>query len=294
MKKALLLYLPVIHSGYLKFLKGHTDAHTIFLVGENLIKELSMLYPEEISLRSLVRDPRCLDSVSTTLFLQQIFPQTKICVLDQKGIQNLAEYDMVVMPDEQICTFLHFAYPEIFDNGKVKYESTFLRWDMPKAIAQMTVLSDYEITLMDLTQMGLISVHDKAFQEAQKSSDWWRQVGCVLVKKGEILLVGYNKHLPSEYENDIKGDPRSNFNAGEYIEFSSAIHAEAGVIGTAASLGICTKGLEIFVTTFPCPACAALVATSGISRMFFVDGYSNVNALSVLREYGVEIVRVID
>jgi dCMP deaminase len=164
---------------------------------------------------------------------------------------------------------------------------------MPSAIANREVDCDFKISSQDLFLLGLKEVHDRAFAEAQKSSDWWRQVGAVLFREKEILLAAFNRHLPTEYETEFEGDPRSNFQAGEYIEFSSAIHGEAGLIGAAASRGICTRGLEIFATTFPCPACAALIATSGLKRLYFVEGYSNVNALATLREYGVEIVQVV-
>lgn len=293
MKKALLLYLPVIHQGYTEFLWKHRDAEAVFLIGQNLIKELASIYPEEISLRSLMRDPRCLGSGLMQILVQQVLSRTEIHVLDSVSDIRLEEYDTFVMPDEDFCRFFSFTYPRIFEGKKVEYELTFLRWDMPSSIANVHVDSDYTIASDDLVRLGLESVQDRAFTEAYKSSDWWRQVGGVLFKGEEILLTSYNRHLPTELETAFKGDPRSNFQAGQYIEFSSAIHAEAGLVGAAASRGICTKGLEIFTTTFPCPACAALIATSGLKRLYFVDGYSNVNALQTLREYGVEIVRVV-
>lgn len=292
MKKALLLYLPVIHQGYTEFLWKHRDAKSVFLIGQNLIKKLATSHPDEVSLRSLVRDPRCLESQVAQILVSHFIPDVSIYLLESFEDFSLVLCDKLIMPDEEICRFLHSVYPELI-RSKVEYEQTFLRWDMPSAIRNVQVDSDYTIASDDLIMIGLEPIQDRAFAEARKSSDWWRQVGGVLFRGEEILLASYNKHLPTELETALKGDPRSNFQAGEYIEFSSAIHAEAGLIGTAGSQGICTKGLEIFTTTFPCPACAALIATSGLKRLYFVDGYSNINALQTLREYGVEIVRVV-
>jgi dCMP deaminase len=107
------------------------------------------------------------------------------------------------------------------------------------------------------------------------------------------MLSAHNTHLPSVYEVYYAGDPRSNFNAGESIEISKAIHSEASIIAQASKYGVSTKGCELFVTTFPCPACANLIALSGITRVYFADGYSLVGSIDVLREYGVEVVRVV-
>ena len=62
------------------------------------------------------------------------------------------------------------------------------------------------------------------------------------------------------------GDPRSNFDAGKNIELSKFIHAEASLIAQAAKQGAKLEGASIYVTTFPCPVCARLVATAGLRK----------------------------
>ncbi len=37
----------------------------------------------------------------------------------------------------------------------------------------------------------------QAFKESEKSSDWWRRIGVLAVKKGKILLTGFNS--PSSF-----------------------------------------------------------------------------------------------
>jgi dCMP deaminase len=289
-KKTILLYLPVFHAGYLKLLQEHSDATHIYLIGQKLIGTLSSAFPEEISLRSLDRDPRCLSSRVAQNLLSALIPQSKVLTLDSVPENWLLNFDLVVMPDEQVCRFLYAQFSGCF--GQVEFVQTFVRWDMPQTVLNRPVDADRTLTMEQFIDQGYGPAIQLAEQEARKSSDFWRQVGAVLMRGREILLATSNRHLPTEYAPLLDGDPRSNFQAGEFIEFSTAIHAEAGLIALAARQGIQVKGLEVYADTFPCPACANMLAVSGIGVLFFHNGYSNVAALSILREHGVEIVHV--
>ena len=125
------------------------------------------------------------------------------------------------------------------------------------------------------------------------SSDWWRQVGAVAVaENGKGFLAGCNAHLPTEYTPYIDGDPRSNFDAGMMIELSTAQHAEKQIIALAARDGIPLKGCSLYVTTFPCRSCAQDIAQAGFKRLYFQDGYSQLDADEILRIGKVELIQV--
>jgi dCMP deaminase len=106
------------------------------------------------------------------------------------------------------------------------------------------------------------------------------------------LLGAFNQHVPSEQSAYLYGDPRSNFEAGQCIDMSGALHAEAGLIAEAARRGISTEGCDLFVTVFPCPPCAFLWAYSGIKHLYYVDGYSLIAGAETLQAKDVEIIRV--
>lgn len=89
----------------------------------------------------------------------------------------------------------------------------------------------------------------------------------------------------------MRGDPRAIFNKGVHIELSSYLHAEAHVIAEAARRGIATEGADLYVTTFPCPVCAKLLAATGIARLYYRDGYSVLDGEEVLLGAGIEIVQ---
>ena len=68
--------------------------------------------------------------------------------------------------------------------------------------------------------------------------------------------------------------------------------AEAQLVAAAAKQGISLEGASMYVTTFPCPPCAKLVAYSGIKKLYYADGYGVLDGERVLKSQGVEIVFV--
>ena len=72
-------------------------------------------------------------------------------------------------------------------------------------------------------------------------------------------------------------------------DLSTAIHAEASVVAKAARDGVPLDGADLYVTTFPCPACARLIAESGFRRCYFADPYSLLEGDTILRAAGVEL-----
>ena len=124
-----------------------------------------------------------------------------------------------------------------------------------------------------------------------RSVDWWRQVGAALRFADGTLEAATNVHHPHELAPYAAGDPRSNFTQGVELELSTATHAEAALIAQAARAGHATAGGEIYVTDFPCPPCAKLIAGAGIARVVFREGYAVLDGQDVLEAAGVEIVR---
>ncbi len=46
------------------------------------------------------------------------------------------------------------------------------------------------------------------------------------------------------------------------------------------------------MTDFPCPPCAKLLAGAGVARVYYRSGYAVLDGEQVLRDAGVELVRV--
>ena len=115
----------------------------------------------------------------------------------------------------------------------------------------------------------------------------------VVARDGKPLISTHNRPSKSDLLNvNIFGDPRSNFDAGENIELTTAVHGEAAAIAEAAKKGIALEGTSLYVTTFPCPVCAKSVAAAGIKRVYYSKGYSLVDAEDILRAANVELIIV--
>jgi dCMP deaminase len=60
-------------------------------------------------------------------------------------------------------------------------------------------------------------------------------------------------------------------------------------VAAAARDGVSLRGADLYVTTFPCPACARLIAEAGVGRCFFAGPYSVLDGEDVLRAAGVKL-----
>ncbi len=122
--------------------------------------------------------------------------------------------------------------------------------------------------------------------------DFWRQVGAAIRFVDGTVVATHNEHHPHPQSPYVVGDPRSNFFKGVHLELSTAKHAEARLIAAAAREGRSTAGAELYVTDFPCPPCAKLIAGAGIARLRYRTGYAVLDGQDVLGAAGVEIVLV--
>ncbi len=303
----LIIYLPVIHSGYIKLLEKYPESE-VFILDESLIS----LIDEEFDY--LRKEIRSLSPIEAKVALGALFPNRKINLISVEKFLEISSQQTqreikYILPNEDIFIWLQKKY---LADQPVEFESTFLRWNRNNSAQKQQIESSVEISEDEFSKK-IMSIADT---QKELSSDWWRQVGAVVIRKntaseetstvgeiknitaeetstvGEIIAIAHNTQLPTPYSPYIDSDPRNSFHKGENIDLSTAIHAEAALISKAAKDGISLLGTEIYVTTFPCPACAKLVACSGISKLYFTDGYAMLDGDKILREFGVEIVRI--
>ena len=280
----LIAYVPVLHKGYVDLFRKHSD-HTLGILGDDIIAEFT----------SLTRDVRSVSPLEMKSAIESlgIFPSVEI--LSLASFAQLAQgvtadcpssaIAQLILPDEDIS---HNLANRFFKDSPITFESVFLRWNRMPTLAERIPNPNQRVS-QDACDKAFINL---AQTESQKSSDWWRQVGSVCVKDGSIILQSHNRHLPTDAHLAHNGDPRTIFNAGESIDISTAIHSEASLIAEAANKGISLKGSSLYVTVFPCSNCARLIALSGITIVFFHEGYSRLDGEEILRSFGVEIILV--
>jgi dCMP deaminase len=268
--KAVVAYIPVLHEGYRRFLHAHAQDRPVYLIGPELYEDY----------RPLAKDIRALRA-------EEVAPALAawgfdVHVLDRTAAAALAAQDpQLTLPAEDVSYQVVERY---FPRAEVLYDTAFLRWDKPRVVALAPPRPDRVIDEHDLPAL--------AEAQAGHSIDFWRQVGAAIRFADGTVEATRNEHLPHPQSPYAAGDPRSNFFKGVHLELSTAMHAEARLIAAAARAGRATQGAELYVTDFPCPPCAKLIAASGVARVHYRTGYAVLDGQDVLGAAGVEIVKI--
>ncbi len=278
----LLIYLPVWHAGYSDlFASLAKKIDLVLLIDPDWASKLAD------ELNYLRKDIRTLKLDNAQNLLSKLYPQLSIKTLNQKTILSLADLKATKMltPDEDVS---RLVAKKFFTHTKIELLPVFLRWDKQRVRDEQKVKFSGQISVNKLKQ----EIMGKAFSIAGNSNDWWRHVGALLMDKGKIVAQAFNHHFPTPQTQYVLGDPRALEKSGSAIEISTSVHAEGAVIAEAARKGIKTEGLNLFVTTFPCPYCARLVAGAGIAHLYFTEGYNQLESQQLLEDAGVKIIQV--
>lgn len=277
---AVVAYVPVLHEGYRRFVERHASALPLYLIGPELYEDY----------RPLAKDIRALPAELAAKAIEAWGVCLGVSVLDAVGARELAATGLrLTMPDEDVS---HLVADRFFERCEVLYDTAFLRWDRTRT----TRLLEPGARVWTEAEHGedplLAELARAAGGAAGKSVDWWRQVGAALrLASGEVLSA-HNEHLPHQLSAYAAGDPRANLYKGVGLELSTAAHAEAALIARAAREGMATAGSIMFVSDFPCPPCAKLIAGAGVAKLYYVEGYAVLDGEDVLAAAGVEVVRV--
>jgi dCMP deaminase len=272
--KQVLLYLPVVHAGHQAFFARHADAAEILLLGAGFKAEF----------KSLAKDIRALPPDRAAQFLRLMLPGVAVRVVEPADLPAALTAGTLVLPDEDVTRQLAEELT-LAEGRDLVFDKTFLRWDREWSRAERPAAFDGTVKPAGLPAPLLT----RAKELAGHSSDWWRQVGAIAWRGERILGEAWNRHCPTEYAPYTDGDPRDSFSRGVRADLSTAIHAEASVVARAARDGVPLDGADLYVTTFPCPACARLIAESGFRRCYFSGAYSVLDGDAILHAAGVEL-----
>jgi dCMP deaminase len=268
-------YVPVLHEGYRRFLEAHARDRPLHLVGPSLY----------VDYRPLAKDVRALDAELVAAAISAWGICSGVTVLTEHAARELATgRPRIVLPAEDVSYQL---VERFFARCDVRYDTVFLRWDKSRTVQLLRPRPGRTVELAD----AVADIQGAAEAAAQTSVDWWRQVGAAIrLADGEVWSAT-NEHAPHRLSAYTVGDPRSNLHKGVGYELSTATHAEARLIARAAREGRSTAGAVLYVTDFPCPPCAKLIAAAGVIRLYFRTGYAVLDGEQVLEAAGVEVLR---
>ncbi len=112
-----------------------------------------------------------------------------------------------------------------------------------------------------------------------------KQVGALIVKDRMIISDGYNG-TPSGFENCCED---SEGKTHWYV-----LHAEANAILKLAASTQSAKGATLYLTLSPCKECSKLILQAGITRLVYINEYSDDDGISFLRNHQIEIEQISD
>ncbi len=263
----------IIHRGYLDILDRYQDAE-IFILNDNLAQKL---YKLEIDLRKMPFN-------KTKNLLEAL--NHSVNILDENNIEKLKNHEQIILILDDVTEELRKKYlvnhPNlIIENGFYYHPQENVQKQEANSLNLIKNYTEQDIRFMK-----------QAIILAAESGCFWRQIASLIVKNGKIIYEGYNEMLPNSDECYKIGCIRDNFQPGTKTEFCSAIHSEASVIAQAAKDGVSLEGASLYVTTFPCPACAKLIAVSGLKKCFYNQGWANFDGERVMQAAEVEIIKI--
>ena len=272
MKRALVLYVPVIHSGYIRLIERYTESiDTIYVLGQELIDEL----------RDPVAEIRQLDPGLVVELLNTAFSGLKVVYLDSSNMSDVKASHVVTLNDV-VCRRFAERY---LKKDRIEFDTCFLRWDSSNVMSSSDIEPDRQVSFNEVRELV-----EAAVGEGRKTTSWWREVGIVAFRDGKVLGCEHNTHLPDEHSVFMEGDPRDSIKTGTNPGMSSAIHAEQKLV---ARLGRpVLEGASVLLTTFPCVPCVQMLSMAHIKRLYYMSGNAYLDVDQVLRSFGIEIVYV--
>lgn len=123
-----------------------------------------------------------------------------------------------------------------------------------------------------------------ALQCAKLSHCKRKQVGCVIVKGGNIISIGYNG-TPAGEDNCCEDE------TGELTKYN-VIHAEDNALRKLMVSHESSVGADVYCTLMPCERCASLLLSAKIKRLFYHQIYSCKSGIQKLEEHGVKCVKL--
>ena len=136
-----------------------------------------------------------------------------------------------------------------------------------------------------------------AMHASSRGSCIRRRVGCILTDdKNHVLATGYNGPPAGTHNCDVEW-PEEGCARDSKGSCSLALHAEQNAILYATKNNVSMEGATLYVTLSPCIACARVIFTIGIKKVFYKDSYAAYKGLAsdegvdFLQRFGVEVIK---
>lgn len=118
---------------------------------------------------------------------------------------------------------------------------------------------------------------------SQRSTCIKGRVGCVIVREGRIISMGYNG-MPPGFKNCAVVDdcPRWDIPSGTKYEVGDCSHAEHNAVVYCAVNGVSTRDATMYVNSSVCRMCAKTIIMAQIKKVVYLE--SDYDGIELLRE----------
>lgn len=124
---------------------------------------------------------------------------------------------------------------------------------------------------------------DMAVRFSQLSTARRLKVGCLIVKHGRVISIGYNG-TPSGWDNDCES-----LIDDEIVTNPWVLHAEENALGKMAASQESSEGATMYLTHAPCLQCAKQIQAAKIGLVWYKDIYRSSNGLDFLMMCNIEV-----
>lgn len=111
-----------------------------------------------------------------------------------------------------------------------------------------------------------------------------KKVGAVIVTSSGVIVPGVNG-TPSGYSNQCEEETEWGL-----VTKDEVIHAETNCVLKAAKEGVSILDSSLYVTMSPCLKCAAMIAQSGVSRVFVGEYYRDFSGVELLQKLNIKVI----
>jgi dCMP deaminase len=141
---------------------------------------------------------------------------------------------------------------------------------------------------MDAKQLMYHSMYiDIAKRVGEMSYAQRKKVGCICVKDGRIISMGWNG-TPSGFDNRCEIEVDNKLETRKEV-----LHAELNCISKLAKSTESSSGSSMYLTLSPCFECAKLIKQSEIKQVFYTEQYRDLAGIEFLKEAGVEVIQLV-
>jgi dCMP deaminase len=137
-----------------------------------------------------------------------------------------------------------------------------------------------------------------------------KKVGCVIVKDGNIIAMGWNG-MPSGMDNRCEDLITCSYCNGSgsvdivhgmvdcdrcdgtghfLVTKTECLHAELNALSKLAKSNNSAEGATLYVTLSPCVDCAKLIIQSGIKTVVFKEPYRDLSGIELLEKCGIKVI----